>query len=130
MAPDILLFANLGAVQLNYGYTVDHFRRAVPLSAAARRRAGWRKRTDRGKQRVVGAGDARASRPFLEAGRERLLRDADWLDTYLEELKTFPYSDYTDLTDVTTMAVNHTRDDEGGGGEILGMGVVGGDDDK
>jgi isopentenyl-diphosphate Delta-isomerase len=29
VAPDILLFANLGAVQLNYGYTVDHCRRAV-----------------------------------------------------------------------------------------------------
>jgi len=29
IAPDILLLANLGAVQLNYGYTVDHCRRAV-----------------------------------------------------------------------------------------------------
>jgi len=28
-APDILLFANLGAVQLNYGYTVEHCRRAI-----------------------------------------------------------------------------------------------------
>jgi isopentenyl-diphosphate delta-isomerase len=28
-APDILLFANLGAIQLNYGFTVDHCRRAV-----------------------------------------------------------------------------------------------------
>ena len=33
-APDILLFANLGAVQLNYGYTVDHCRRAVEMIAA------------------------------------------------------------------------------------------------
>ncbi|MFN3929561.1 MAG: type 2 isopentenyl-diphosphate Delta-isomerase, partial [Thermoflexus sp.] len=33
-APDILLFANLGAVQLNYGYTVDHCRRAVELVKA------------------------------------------------------------------------------------------------
>jgi len=30
-APDILLFANLGAVQLNYGYTTDHCRRAVDM---------------------------------------------------------------------------------------------------
>lgn len=30
-APDILLFANFGAVQLNYGYTVDHCRRAVEM---------------------------------------------------------------------------------------------------
>jgi len=30
-APDVLLFANLGAVQLNYGYTVDHCRRAVAM---------------------------------------------------------------------------------------------------
>jgi isopentenyl-diphosphate delta-isomerase len=30
-APDILLFANLGAVQLNYGYTVDHCRQAVEM---------------------------------------------------------------------------------------------------
>jgi len=30
-APDILLFANLGAVQLNYGYTIDQCRRAVEM---------------------------------------------------------------------------------------------------
>jgi isopentenyl-diphosphate Delta-isomerase len=29
VAPDVLLFANLGAVQLNYGYDVDHCCRAV-----------------------------------------------------------------------------------------------------
>jgi isopentenyl-diphosphate delta-isomerase len=34
VAPDILLFANLGAVQLNYGYTIDHCRRAVDMIAA------------------------------------------------------------------------------------------------
>jgi isopentenyl-diphosphate delta-isomerase len=34
IAPDIVLFANLGAVQLNYGYTVDHCRRAVDMIAA------------------------------------------------------------------------------------------------
>ncbi len=33
-APGILLFANLGAVQLNYGYTVDHCRRAVEMIEA------------------------------------------------------------------------------------------------
>ncbi|MCC7354924.1 MAG: type 2 isopentenyl-diphosphate Delta-isomerase [Anaerolineae bacterium] len=33
-APDILLFANLGAVQLNYRYTVDHCRRAVEMIGA------------------------------------------------------------------------------------------------
>jgi isopentenyl-diphosphate delta-isomerase len=33
-APDILLFANLGAVQLNYGYTLDHCRRAVDMLEA------------------------------------------------------------------------------------------------
>ena len=33
-APDILLLANLGAVQLNYGYTVDHCRRAVEMVEA------------------------------------------------------------------------------------------------
>ena len=33
-APDVLLFANLGAVQLNYGYTVDHCRRAVEMIEA------------------------------------------------------------------------------------------------
>ncbi len=33
-APDGLLFANLGAVQLNYGYGVDHCRRAVEMIAA------------------------------------------------------------------------------------------------
>jgi isopentenyl-diphosphate delta-isomerase len=34
VAPDILLFANLGAVQLNYGYTLDHCRRAVEIVEA------------------------------------------------------------------------------------------------
>jgi isopentenyl-diphosphate Delta-isomerase len=33
-APDILLFANLGAVQLNYGYSVEHCRRAVDMIEA------------------------------------------------------------------------------------------------
>jgi isopentenyl-diphosphate delta-isomerase len=34
IAPDILLMANLGAVQLNYGFTVDDCRRAVELVGA------------------------------------------------------------------------------------------------
>lgn len=34
VAPDILLLSNLGAVQLNYGYTVDHCRRAVSMIGA------------------------------------------------------------------------------------------------
>jgi len=34
VAPDILLFANLGAVQLNYGYGSDHARRAVEMLEA------------------------------------------------------------------------------------------------
>jgi len=34
VAPDILLFGNLGAVQLNYGYTVEHCRRAVAMIGA------------------------------------------------------------------------------------------------
>lgn len=34
VAPDILLFANLGAVQLNYTYGVDECRRAVEMIAA------------------------------------------------------------------------------------------------
>jgi len=34
VAPDILLLANLGAVQLNYGYTPDHCRRAVEMVQA------------------------------------------------------------------------------------------------
>ncbi len=33
-APDILLFANLGAVQLNYGYGIDQCRRAVDMIQA------------------------------------------------------------------------------------------------
>jgi isopentenyl-diphosphate delta-isomerase len=31
VAPDILLFANLGAVQLNYGYALSHCRRAIEM---------------------------------------------------------------------------------------------------
>jgi isopentenyl-diphosphate delta-isomerase len=34
LAPDILLFANLGAVQLNYGYGIDHCRQAVDMIEA------------------------------------------------------------------------------------------------
>ncbi|MDI6769358.1 MAG: type 2 isopentenyl-diphosphate Delta-isomerase [Anaerolineales bacterium] len=34
IAPDILLFANLGAVQLNYGYGIDECRRAVEMIQA------------------------------------------------------------------------------------------------
>ena len=34
VAPDILLFGNLGAVQLNYGYTVEQCRRAVSMIGA------------------------------------------------------------------------------------------------
>ncbi len=34
VAPDILLFANLGAVQLNYGYGVEHCRQAVEMAEA------------------------------------------------------------------------------------------------
>ena len=34
VAPDILLFANLGAVQLNYKYGLDHCRRAVEMIGA------------------------------------------------------------------------------------------------
>lgn len=34
IAPDILLFANIGAVQLNYGYTVEHCQRAVDMIEA------------------------------------------------------------------------------------------------
>jgi isopentenyl-diphosphate delta-isomerase len=33
-APDILLFANIGAIQLNYGYTIDQCRRAVEMIQA------------------------------------------------------------------------------------------------
>jgi isopentenyl-diphosphate Delta-isomerase len=33
-APDIVLIANLGAVQLNYGYTVEHCQRAVDMIEA------------------------------------------------------------------------------------------------
>jgi len=34
LAPDILLLGNLGAVQLNYGYGVEHCRRAVEMIQA------------------------------------------------------------------------------------------------
>jgi isopentenyl-diphosphate delta-isomerase len=34
VAPDVLLLANLGAVQFNYGYTVDECRRAVEMIGA------------------------------------------------------------------------------------------------
>jgi isopentenyl-diphosphate delta-isomerase len=34
VAPDILLFANLGAIQLNYGYDISHCQRAVEMIEA------------------------------------------------------------------------------------------------
>ena len=33
-APDILLFANLGAIQLNYSYTIEHCKRAIDMVGA------------------------------------------------------------------------------------------------
>ena len=34
VAPDAMLFANIGAVQLNFGYTIDHCRRAIDMIEA------------------------------------------------------------------------------------------------
>ncbi|NLH49368.1 MAG: type 2 isopentenyl-diphosphate Delta-isomerase [Myxococcales bacterium] len=34
VAPDVLLFANIGAVQLNYGYDLDHLKRVVEMIGA------------------------------------------------------------------------------------------------
>jgi isopentenyl-diphosphate delta-isomerase len=34
LAPDVLLFANIGAIQLNYQYTIDHCRQAVEMAGA------------------------------------------------------------------------------------------------
>ena len=34
VAPDILLFANLGAIQFNYGFTPDDARKAVDMIGA------------------------------------------------------------------------------------------------
>ncbi len=34
LAPDALLFANVGAVQLNYGYTTEHFQKAIDMIEA------------------------------------------------------------------------------------------------
>jgi isopentenyl-diphosphate delta-isomerase len=34
VAPDILLFANIGAIQLNYGYTIDECQKAVDMIQA------------------------------------------------------------------------------------------------
>ena len=34
VAPDILLFANIGAVQLNYGYGLEQCQRAVDMAEA------------------------------------------------------------------------------------------------
>lgn len=34
VAPDVLLFANVGAVQLNYGYGLNHLQRAVDMAEA------------------------------------------------------------------------------------------------
>ena len=34
LAPDILLFANLGAVQLNYGYTLRHYQQSIDMIEA------------------------------------------------------------------------------------------------
>ncbi|MGQ9903297.1 MAG: type 2 isopentenyl-diphosphate Delta-isomerase [Anaerolineae bacterium] len=34
VAPDVLLFANIGAVQLNYGFTVDQCRQAMDIAGA------------------------------------------------------------------------------------------------
>jgi len=65
----------------------------------------------------------KACLPFMEAGRQKLLKDSDWIEMYCGELKTFPFSDYKDLTDITTMAINRTQEQDSGG-EIFGMEAI------
>jgi predicted phage terminase large subunit-like protein len=48
---------------------------------------------------------------ILEAGRVFLPESAPWLQDYLDELSSFPFSSHDDATDCTTMALNFLRGD-------------------
>jgi len=50
--------------------------------------------------------------PMLEAGSILLPRSAPWLDTYLEELLSFPAGTHDDQVDSTTQALNWIRERE------------------
>lgn len=51
-----------------------------------------------------------ASLPFLESGRCHLLSDADWVESYLNQLAAFPNGRHDDEVDVTTMAIKDVID--------------------
>jgi predicted phage terminase large subunit-like protein len=49
---------------------------------------------------------ARAAAPTAEAGKIWIMRDASWARLYLDELCTFPKSEFTDQVDSTTQFIN------------------------
>ena len=60
---------------------------------------------------IVGYAVCLPSYKSRESGRVKLLRGSDWLDMYLDELKTFPFGEYDDLVDVTSMAITRMQRD-------------------
>ena len=66
----------------------------------------------------------KACLPFIESGHLRLLKGAVWGDMYKGELTTFPFVEYKDLSDCTTMAIDHCQEGAIGGGEILDMAAI------
>lgn len=53
---------------------------------------------------------AKASLPFMEAGKVHTLQNAAWEEEYYTQLKTFPTGKYKDMVDVTTMTINKAED--------------------
>lgn len=47
--------------------------------------------------------------PFFEAGRVYLERTGPWVDMMLDELKAFPFGDYSDITDTLVMAADRAE---------------------
>jgi len=56
---------------------------------------------------------AEAVTPLFEAGKIFVPESAPWLDTYIEELATFPAGAHDDAVDSTTQALNYLRGDSG-----------------
>jgi predicted phage terminase large subunit-like protein len=56
---------------------------------------------------------AEAVTPMFEAGRIFVPESAPWLDTYLDELASFPAGTHDDAVDSTTQALNYLRGDSG-----------------
>jgi len=61
--------------------------------------------------------------PYIEGQRVFLESSGAWVDMFIDELKAFPFGEYTDITDTLVMAIDRAEGDRAGS-TIFGMGVT------